>query len=675
MPADDHLLAGLTDEQRDAVTTDAAPLLVLAGAGSGKTRVLTRRIAWQAAAERMDPRRVLAVTFTRKASSELVRRLRDLGIHDQVTAGTFHALALAQLRRRWLDQGKRPPHVLDRKTRLISRLIPKGQTKSAGALVVAVAREIEWAQARDLSPERYEEATRAARRAPPLPPSEMAGLLGAYGDEKRKRGVVDFDDLLRLWSEEIEGDPELAGAVRWRFRHVFVDEFQDLSPAQFRLLRAWLGDRRDLFAVGDDDQAIYGFGGADARFLGEFRAHFGDDAVVLRLTSNFRSTPQILAVANAIIAPTPDDARRLHATSDDGPTPTITSYENDAEEAAGIGRVIEDLRRDGTAYRSIAVLARTNAQCVALGEALSALRIPARVRGASRFLERADVERALADLDRNAANDETPATGPFAAGVSRAVAAAPRTAPDSEAALSLLVELADEYAAHEPEAPTIAGFRDFVAIQIRDEDPTPSIDAVEILTFHRAKGLEWPVVFVTGIEDGFVPISHASTPAARDEERRLLHVALTRAERRLFMSWARARSFGGRPVARAASPFIAGLSAHLPSEFEPASAPATDAGLAALREVGLALQEARAAGAGGDSPNGLYAALTDWRERRARVAGVPEGAIVDDATLLAIAKLGPTDESALAELPGLGASRLARYGPEIIDLITDYARQ
>lgn len=668
MPGPEHLLAGLTDEQCQAVIVEAAPLLVLAGAGSGKTRVLTRRIAWQAATERVDARRVLAVTFTRKAASELRRRLRDLGIHEQVTAGTFHALALSQLRRRWLDLGRRPPRLLERKTRLLGRLVPG----SGREVVAALAREIEWAQARLLDPPHYESLARHARRSPPLPPSETASIFEAYRSEKRRRGVVDFDDLLTMCADEIEADAEFAAVIHWRFRHLFVDEFQDLNPAQFRLLDAWLGGRSDLFAVGDDDQAIYGFGGADARYLAEFRAHFGDDATVLRLTANFRSTPQILAVANTVIAPSLGDERRLRATSADGPTPVLTAYDSDADEAAAIARTITGLGTEGVALRDVAVLARTNAQCAFLEQALVAKRVRARVRGAVRFLERPEVESALATVGEG----ESPEAGvPFPVLLAQAVERAPPPGSGAEAALELLEELGQEYAMQEGDAAAAEGFRDFVAAQVRDDDPTPAADAVEILTFHRAKGLEWPVVFVTGLEEGFVPVAYAVTEAARAEERRLLHVALTRAARRLFLSWARSRTFGGRAVDRAVSPFLAGLDAHLPAGPDVASGGwATEGGRDALREAAARLREASAgAPSMRETADELLGALIAWRERRARAAGVPEAAILDDATLRTISAARPADEATLRELPGVGAVRLARYGPEILELVTGYA--
>ncbi|MBI2169084.1 MAG: ATP-dependent DNA helicase UvrD2 [Actinobacteria bacterium] len=670
----DRLLAGMTEEQRAAVTSDAAPLLVLAGAGSGKTRVLTRRVAWRAVTEQLDPRRVLAVTFTRKAAAELRTRLAGLGVGEQLAAGTFHGLALAQLRRRWLDAGRRPPHLLDRKTRLLGRLMP-----GAGALAVAgAAREIEWAQARMVEPPEYEAVARHAHRATPVPPSEMATIYSAYADEKRRRGVVDFDDLLRLCAAAIEDDTEFAAAVHWRFRHIFVDEFQDLSPAQYRLLRAWLGPRHDLFAVGDDDQAIYAFGGADARYLTDFTAHFGETASTLRLRANFRSTPQILAVANAVIAPTPGDERRLRATAAEGPEPVLTAFETDAAEGQAIAREISRLQREGIDLRDIAVLARTNAQCVILQQILEGTRIPARVRGAVRFLDRPEVAGVLAALTaaRSGTSVESGAEGTgFEALLADAMAAAPEAAGSGADALDILADLGAEYARLDAGSATPQGFREYVASQVRDDDPTSApVDVVEVLTFHRAKGLEWPVVFVTGIEDGFVPIAHASTDAARSEERRLLHVALTRAQRHLFLSWARTRRFNGRAVAREPSPFLAGFEAHLRSGIDPEPATATDAGRDALRRAAAALDEATAPLVRpAPETNPLRVALEEWRERRARSAGVAAAAILGDDTISAISHTRPGDADALRQIPGLGPARLARYGPEILGLVTQYA--
>jgi DNA helicase-2/ATP-dependent DNA helicase PcrA len=339
-PDADGLLADLDDDQREAVTTDAAPLAILAGAGAGKTRVLTRRIAWRARTGRLDPQHVLAVTFTRKAAGELEGRLRRLGIGTRVTAGTMHAVALAQLRRRAAERGRAIPAVLARKARVLVPLIgPRGAAAAVAAADVAA--EIEWAKARLVGPDGYTAAAALAGRKPPRPVSEVADLYARYEREKRRRRLVDFDDLLWSCADALERDAEFAVAQRWRFRHLFVDEFQDLTPAQARLLRAWLGDRDDLCVVGDPDQAIYAFAGADAAHLTGFARRFGGGQVV-RLGRNHRSTPEVLAVAEAVLADGARSRPPRSATRPSGPLPVVTVYDTDVAEAAGVAAEARD---------------------------------------------------------------------------------------------------------------------------------------------------------------------------------------------------------------------------------------------------------------------------------------------------------------------------------------------
>ena len=316
MPHVDALLDGLDATQRDAVTSTAAPLAILAGAGSGKTRVLTRRIAWQSREQRIDPAHVLAVTFTRKAAGELRSRLSRLGVRESVTAGTFHAIALAQLRRRADEQGRAMPGLLERKVRILVPMLPV-RGREAALLAAELASEIEWAKARLVKPDAYERAVVAAGRATPRPPAEVAATYRNYEREKRKRGLVDFDDLITGCADVLERDTEFAAAQRWRFRHLFVDEFQDASAAQFRLLRAWLGDRSDLCVVGDPDQAIYGFAGADASYLAGFRRWLPPERFpevgMVRLGSNYRSTPQVVTAAGAVLGPPGRRRPAVHA--------------------------------------------------------------------------------------------------------------------------------------------------------------------------------------------------------------------------------------------------------------------------------------------------------------------------------------------------------------------------
>ncbi|MDQ6724994.1 MAG: ATP-dependent helicase, partial [Actinomycetota bacterium] len=546
-----ELLAGLTPAQLEAVTTLGQPLCIVAGAGSGKTRVLTRRIAWRVSRGDALAGHVVALTFTRRAADELSGRLAALGVRDQVAAGTFHALAYAQLRRRWADTGQRPPTLLDRKLRLLLPLLPP-RRKAGEPGAADVATEIEWAQARMVSPAGYEAAVAAAGRKPPLPAPTVALLYERYQDAKRAKALVDFDDLLLLCARALETDAEFAATQRWRFRHLFVDEFQDVNPLQFRLLEAWRDGRDDLCVVGDPRQAIYSWNGADPGYLTGFARRF-EGATVVHLDENHRSSPQVVAVANAVLEGA-RDAHPLRATAGDGPLPTVTAYPNEADEARSVTRA---LRRRGGAGRwsDLAVLARTHAQLVTFEEALKAAGVPYRLRGATSFLDQPGVQEAVVDLQRR------PGGAPLSAvlaDIDAAAAAAgdgPGPAGEQRGHLEALARLTREHLAVDPRA-SVGGFVGWLRARLAREEPVSGGQAVELATFHAAKGLEWPVVFVVGLEHGLLPIGHATTPEARAEERRLLYVAVTRAERELHCSWAERRTFGARTVARSPSPWL-----------------------------------------------------------------------------------------------------------------------
>ncbi|MFN0090008.1 MAG: UvrD-helicase domain-containing protein, partial [Acidimicrobiales bacterium] len=320
----ERLLAGLDEAQRHAVLTPHQPLCIVAPAGSGKTRVLTRRIAYRAETGDLDPRRVLALTFTRKAAAELRSRLGGLGLRDLPAAGTFHAVAYAQLHERWRERDVRPPTLLERKAQLLAELAGRGAPAGPGELAAV----IDWAQARGVSPARYEAECDKARRRPAGGAAWAAQRYADYVAAKTARRLVDFDDLLRLCARHLERDHGFAAAIRWRFRHVFVDEFQDVNPLQLRLLDAWLGGRGDLCVVGDPHQAIYGWNGADAAALAAFGDRFPGGEVV-RLSRNYRSSRQIVAAAAAVL-----DADPAAAAGPDGPAPSVAVYDDEAAEAA-----------------------------------------------------------------------------------------------------------------------------------------------------------------------------------------------------------------------------------------------------------------------------------------------------------------------------------------------------
>ncbi len=673
------LLEGLTDRQAEAVTTTGAPLCILAGAGSGKTRVLTRRIAYRVATGSADPRHVLALTFTRKAATELGRRLEALGVRTHVTAGTFHALAYAQLRRWWADNDRRPPMLLERKVGLLARLhASSGASVSGRANVqpVDLAAEIEWAKARMVGPDDYEAAAARHRRSAPLSPAALASLYRRYEVEKQRRGVVDFDDLLIGLARAMVTDAEFAASQRWRFRHLFVDEFQDVNPVQATLLAGWRGEGNDLCVVGDCNQAIYSWNGADPAQLRDFKRR-EPGATVVVLDDNFRSTPQILAVAGSLIPPGPGRSGRLRPRRPDGPLPCIRTFERDVDEARSIARLVRDRHAPGTPWSQIAVLTRTNAQLVAFEEAFRAGGIPVRVRGGGAFLERPEVKAALGELGRPD-GALAPGLADMAAAVRQGSPELGTAAEERRALLEELVRLGHDYLALEAEA-SVAGFTAWLAAGLRSEAPHAVTDAVDLATFHAAKGLEWPVVFIAGLERGLVPISHATTDEARDEERRLLYVAVTRAERELHCSWARQRTFGARSLRRQASPWLEEIqvarAALAAGEAHPGST-AWRSRLADERARLHGLRGGRAAVGGrtgvkiGSAADpGLLDALKSWRAEAARAGGVPAYVVFHDTTLAAVAEARPRTQTALLDLPGLGPVKAERYGDALLAVI------
>lgn len=672
----DHLLAGLDEAQHRAVTTPTQPLCILAGAGSGKTRVLTRRIAYRAAKADLDPRRVLALTFTRRAAAELTNRLRTFGLRDLPAAGTFHATAYAALHDHWMTTDRRPPTLLERKGRILGRLL--GGSRRFGP--ADLGSEIEWAKARLVTPAEYPTAARRAGRVTALSGDKVADLYARYEEEKRTRHLVDFDDLLVHCATALEDDPSFAAAQRWRYRHVFVDEYQDVNPLQERLLRAWLGGRPDVCVVGDPNQAIYRWNGADASFLLQFaREHAG--AETIELVDSYRSTPEVLAVAASVLAGDGGRPRPLRAHRESGPVPQVRTYATDAAEADGIARAVRDGRGPDVPWSGQAVLVRTNAQTVLIEAALRRARIPYRVRGGDAFLDDVDVRNLLRDL----ASSRTPFSTTLAdleisllplddggdddAGTrDRHVPNPDSAAARRRAAVEEVVRLGRDFVILDRHAPTSA-FPAWLAANIRSEDPQRAGDAVTLATFHAAKGLEWPVVHLAGMEDGFAPITHAREPEALTEERRLVYVAITRAQRRLRLSWAESRTFGAMSVARRPSPYLRQVMAAtttMATSHEPVH---TSGVFDHLTDTRAVLAPATASPDGRASKAAVLTALQGWRAQTARAAGVAPSVVLPDRTLVAVAIRRPSNPGALATVPGLGPLKAARYGDTLLALV------
>ena len=684
--AADRLLRGLNDAQAAAVASPASPLRILAGAGSGKTRVLTQRIAHRAELGTLDPQRVLAVTFTRKAAGELRERLGRLGLRDGVHAGTFHSIAYAQLRQRWEERGVRPPELLERKVGFVARLLPGRSNRSTPLDVVA---EIEWASARRIGPEQYEAEAARARRRPPLTLGAVAHVYDRFVEQKRRRRLVDFDDLLRLAARDLSVDPVYAAARRWRFRHLFVDEFQDVNPLQFHLMSQWLGPDSDVCIVGDPNQAIYAWNGADARYLTDFDRHFPGGQTVT-LEDNYRSTPQILAVANGVLLQGTNVPIRLRPHRPAGPVPTVTALPDETAEAAAVARAARDAHRPGSSWSAQAVLVRTNAQATVMAEALAGSGVPHRVRGAANLLDQPEIKDALGTIRRASGlsvaltdlDDEIRAAAPehvepAAAAATdgargeRSVAdpdqhSAPRMSDERLANLAELVRLGQEYLALDPGADA-AAFQGWLSSTLRDQDRGGG-DAVEIVTFHAAKGLEWSIVHIAGLEEGYVPIHHADTEDDLDEERRLLYVALTRARDELHCTWARKRLFGSRSANRSPSQWLAVI------ETTVGVAP-TEVGRreGARRASAARASLGRSSGPADGADRELFEELRRWRREQARAADVPAFVIFNDATLTAVAQRRPTSRTHLLAVPGVGPVKAQRFGDDLLRIVADAA--
>ncbi|HYN47430.1 MAG TPA: ATP-dependent DNA helicase UvrD2, partial [Candidatus Nanopelagicales bacterium] len=667
-------LVGLDPAQVEAVRITRAPLVVHAGAGSGKTRVVSHRVAYAVATGAVDPRRVLVVTFTDKAAGEMVGRLAALGLPG-LAARTFHAAALAQLRHFWPQHhdGEPAPAVLDSKIPIVGRLaraLPGGYRFTTAK---DLADEIEWAKSRRLLPTTY--ASEAGARTPPIPVELFVRLWAAYEREKDRAGRLDFDDMLTRTVDLLESDTAAAETVRARYGWFSVDEYQDTNPLQQRLLDLWLGDRDDLCVVGDEDQAIYTFAGATSAFLTDFTSRF-PGARRVTLDRNYRSSPEILALANRLLA-AEGRRKRLVATQPSGPRPTIRRCFDGEAELAFLVATIRRLVGEGTPAAEIAILVRINAQVPPLEAALTRAGIAFRVRG-QRFFERPEVREALRLLRRLPAS----ARG---LGVADALEARLRADlgfdPDGDrvgaearertAALALILEMAREAVADGGAADSRALLADFAARAAAEAEG--STDGVNLLTLHRAKGLEWDAVLLPALEEGILPIRQAADDdEALAEERRLLYVGLTRARRHLALSWAERRvGSGDRESRRRPSRFLRALEGgHVVARAALAGPRA--AGLPGGRTLGVVVLPGPAvvpASAGRPADQPLMADLRAWRSAHARADDVPAYRVATDALLAAIVEERPGSIAALRRVKGIGPAKLDRYGEEILAIL------
>ncbi|MFG2581898.1 ATP-dependent DNA helicase UvrD2 [Streptomyces malaysiensis] len=705
----DAVLDGLDPEQREVATSLHGAVCVLAGAGTGKTRAITHRIAYGVRAGILQPASVLAVTFTNRAAGEMRGRLRQLGAGG-VQARTFHSAALRQLQYFWPKAvGGEVPRLVERKVQLVAEAAARCRVRLDRNELRDVTGEIEWSKVTQTVPEDYPAVAAKSGREAPRATAEIGRIYATYEQLKRDRGVIDFEDVLLLTVGVLQERPDIADQVRRQYQHFVVDEYQDVSPLQQRLLELWLGDRDSLCVVGDASQTIYSFTGATPDHLLNFRSrHPG--ATMVKLIRDYRSTPQVVHLANGLLSQARGRAaeHRLELVSqrEAGPDPAYAAYQDEPAEAEGTARRIRELITPveqgggGVPASQIAVLYRVNAQSELYEQALADAQVPYQLRGAERFFERPEVREAgllLRGAARGGSADPALADVDIPSQV-RAVLGTRGWTPEPPAgsgavrdrweSLAALVRLAEDFAASRPGATLsdlVAELDERAAAQ-----HAPTVEGVTLASLHAAKGLEWDAVFLVGLTEGMMPITYAKTEQQIEEERRLLYVGVTRARRHLTLSWALSRAPGGR-ASRRPTRFLNGLrpGSQAMGARTPGGSGGIERGAAApggggpvrrrrgpvhCRVCGRALTDAgemklmRCEGCPSELDEALYERLRDWRAEQAGLLGQPAYCVFTDKTLLAIAEAVPGTESELTRISGVGRRKLDRFGADVLAL-------
>lgn len=671
----EELLESLDPEQRAVVTYDGGPLIVLAGAGTGKTRAITHRIAYGAATGMMPAEHVLALTFTAKAAGEMRARIRALG-YPGIQARTFHSAALRQLRYFWSEFATGPfPTLLDGKARPLRRILAQVGLEVERETVRDVAAEIDYAAVNLVGIDDYERFATNRQLPAGVDIATMVRILRAYAEFKTEHRVIDYHDVLLIMSGVMSQRPDIAAHIHDQYRHFVVDEFQDVSPIQFDLLGRWLGRRDSLCVVGDPSQTIYTFAGASDSYLLGLNQWL-PQARTISLVRNYRSTPPIVAAANRILDSSGRNHVVLEAQRKGGTEPIFQEYPDDASEAYGVAERIANQLRAGVPAHSIAVLFRTNGQSPLFEQALDEAGIHYLVRGGEQFFARPEVRQALTRLSAHASSGRADSLPEVVAALLSTLGWQ-ETGPAQHGAvrqrwesLNALVSLAkDMQAQHDLPVP-LSAFVDEL-FQRSEAQHAPVVDGVTLASVHAAKGLEWPYVHVVGMSEGLMPISYATTPAAIAEERRLFYVAVTRAKDSLTISWSQARQKSAQST-RKPSRFITDMRAGQAVRSQGSRSQSTRG-----QRVQRTHTTARlgSSGRGSDLGDGkpvneaVLAALKTWRQKTAAELKVPSYMVFTTATLTAIARLMPTSMRELGQVSGIGPVKLGQFGTSVLDVI------
>lgn len=639
----ERIFADLNPAQRDAVEAVRGPVCILAGAGTGKTTTITRRIAWQVTSGELGPEQILAVAFTTKAAKELATRLNAGGAHG-VRAMTFHAEALAQFRRFSPEH----PEILSHKGQVLHQIVQRLPMPHRFTALRDIAGEIEWAKNRRVPARDY--LTYAGARDTPLPAELMARVYVEYEKRKRRAGLIDFEDLLERTIAVLSEDPRALGAVRSRYAAFTVDEYQDVNLLQQSLLDLWVGARDDICVVGDDHQSIFGFTGASADYLLRFPARY-EHATVVALTENYRSTPDVLSVANRLVPRLGGTRKELRAVRPAGAHPVIRDFDRGTDEVGWIAGECARLHASGIPYEEIAILHRINGRSEDFEEALARANIPYQVRDGS-FLARPAARSFLARARRAPAGTVADVVGGIARGLGYDASGKYESGDEAtrQADLERLIALASEFPGDSLE--------EFCADLRTRFAPDASGRGVQLMTYHRAKGLEFEAVFLPRLEEKELP--HALSENDIEEERRLFYVGITRAKSTLVVSFARTRE-GERRAKPRPSRFLDEIRAPgTPKQGQPAASQRGSTSKTSKKNEPLI--DALAA-----SP--LYEALKTWRREIATTAGLPAYVVFHDSTLAQIATQRPVSRADLRAIPGVGPLKMQKYGEELLSIV------
>ena len=677
-------LSVLDEDQRVAAEAPRGPVCILAGAGTGKTRTITYRIANLIDRGQVAPNRVLAVTFTKRAAGEMRDRLITMGIGG-VQARTFHSAAMRQLQYFWPQiAGDLPWRVLDNKFPIVARATRAAGLDTGKEMVRDLLSEIEWAKSSVIGPEDYVQRIADSPRTPPADAQKVAQVYRFYEEAKTSPEgmLIDYDDLLIHVAGALENAPAVAEEFRAQYQSFVVDEYQDVTPLQQRVLEAWLGTRDDLTVVGDANQTIYSFTGATPDYLLNFSRTY-EHATVVKLQRDYRSTVEITDLANTVIGKASGRIAgtrlELQGMRGHGPAPQFNGYDDEPAEARAVAQKVRKLLNDGVPAREIAILYRINAQSAAFEAALADEGIVYQVRGGEGFFQRAEIREAFAQLLRASKRTDLPDDPVRIARAALAPLGLTPEEPEGAKArerwqsLSALVDLIEEIV-RTREASTMAEVLGSLRRRAEAKQP-PAVDGVTLASLHAAKGLEWDAVFLVGLVEKTLPISHALKAGDEqiEEERRLFYVGVTRAREHLHMSWSLARQEGGHK-SRTRSRFLDGLVPELEVEKSPQRLKRAKRCRVCGNQLGTPAEKSlgRHEECEPNFDESVYAALKRWRLDVSRAAGQPAFVVFTDATLMSIAEAMPADERELLGVSGVGPVKVDNYGAGVLEVLGQF---